>query len=50
MEELFETLEIMLDKELVRDLRVSLREVKQRKTMTLDELVWDLHLEAQVHS
>ena len=50
MEELFETLEIMQDKELVKDLRASLREAKQGKTMTLDELVRDLHLEAQVHS
>lgn len=50
MEELFETLEIMQDKELVRDLRVSLREAKQGKTLALYELVWDLHLEAQVHS
>jgi hypothetical protein len=50
MEELLETLEIMQDKELVKDLRASLREAKQRKTMTLDELVRDLHLEAQVHS
>ena len=50
MEELLETLEIMQDKELVKDLRASLREAKQGKTMTLDELVRDLHLEAQVHS
>ena len=48
MEELLETLEVMQDKKLVKDLRVSLREAKQGKTMTLDELVWDLHLETQV--
>lgn len=50
MEELLETLEVMQDEKLVKDLRVSLREVKQGKTMTLDELVRDLHLETQVHS
>jgi hypothetical protein len=50
MEELLETLEVMQDKKLVRDLRASLREAKQGKTMTLDELVRDLHLETQVHS
>jgi PHD/YefM family antitoxin component YafN of YafNO toxin-antitoxin module len=49
MEELLETLEVMQDKKLVKDLRVSLREAKQGKTMTLDELVRDLHLETQVH-
>ncbi|MGD0995404.1 MAG: hypothetical protein ABR909_07770 [Candidatus Bathyarchaeia archaeon] len=50
MEELLETLEVMQDKKLVKDLRASLREAKQGKTMTLDELVRDLHLETQVHS
>jgi len=48
MGELLETLEVMQDKKLVKDLRVSLREAKQGKTMTLDELVRDLHLETQV--
>jgi PHD/YefM family antitoxin component YafN of YafNO toxin-antitoxin module len=50
MEELLETLEVMQDKELVKDLRASLREAKQGKTMTLDELVRDLHLEKEVLS
>ena len=50
MEELLETLEVMQDKKLVKDLLASLREVKQGKTITLDELVRDLHLETQVHS
>jgi PHD/YefM family antitoxin component YafN of YafNO toxin-antitoxin module len=50
MEELLETLEVMQDKELVKDLRASLREAKQGKTMTLDELVRDLHLEDEVQS
>lgn len=50
MEELLEMLEVMQDKKLVKDLRASLREAKQGKTMTLDELVRDLHLETQVHS
>ena len=46
MEEILETLEIMQDNDLMKDLRTSLREAKQGKTMTLDELVRDLHLEA----
>ncbi len=50
MEELLETLEVMQDKELVKDLRASLGEAKEGKTMTLDELVRDLHLETKVHS
>jgi len=50
MEELLETLEVMQDKELVKDLRASLDEAKEGKTMTLDELVRDLHLETKVHS
>ena len=48
MEELLETLEVMQDKELVKDLRASLREAKQGKTMTLEELVRDLHVEKEV--
>ena len=48
MEELLETLEVMQDKELAKDLRASLREAKQGKTMTLDELVRDLHVEKEV--
>ena len=48
MEELLETLEVMQDKELAKDLRASLREAKQGKTMTLDELVRDLRLEKEV--
>jgi PHD/YefM family antitoxin component YafN of YafNO toxin-antitoxin module len=50
MEELLETLEVMQDKELVKDLRASLGEAKQGKTMTLDELVRDLALEKQIQS
>ena len=49
MEELLETLEVMQDKELVRDLRVSLREAKQGKTMTLDELVRNSELILKVN-
>ena len=48
MEELLETLEVMQDEELVKDLRASLREAKQGKTMALDELARDLHLEKEV--
>jgi hypothetical protein len=50
MEELLETLEVMQDKKLVKDLRASLLEANEGKTMTLDELVRDLHLEKQVQS
>jgi hypothetical protein len=38
------------DRELMKDLRASLREAKRGKTMTIDELVRDLHLEAQIKS
>ena len=48
MEELLETLEVMQDKELVKDLRASLREAEQGKTMTLDELLRDLHFEDKI--
>ena len=50
MEELLETLEIMQDKELVRDLRASLREAKQGKTMTLDDLVRNSELLLKVNT
>jgi hypothetical protein len=39
-----------VNRELAEDLRASLREAKQGKTMTLDELVRELHLEAQLKS
>ena len=48
MQELLETLEVMHDKELVKDMRASLREAKQCKTMTLEKLVRDLHLDTKV--
>ncbi len=50
MEELLETLEVMQDRKLVRDLKASLREVEEGKTVSLNELLRDLDLEAEVHS
>ena len=39
MDELLETLEIMQDKKLVKDLKVALREVEEGKARPLDELI-----------
>jgi len=39
MDELLETLEVMQDNELVKDLRAALREVKEGKARPLDELI-----------
>ena len=50
MEELIETLEVSGDKELVRDIEDSLREVKHGKTRPLADLVKDLGLERQVQA
>jgi len=43
-----ETLEIMQDNKLVKDLRTALREVEEGKTRPLDELVRELNLEDEV--
>ncbi len=48
MDELLETLEVMQDKELVKDLSVALREVEKGKTRPLDELIRELDLEEKV--
>jgi len=48
MDELLETLEIMQDNELVKDLRAALREVEKGKTRPLDELIRELDLEEKV--
>ena len=48
MDELLETLEVMQDKELVKDLRIALREVKEGKTKPLDELMRELSLEEEI--
>jgi DNA-directed RNA polymerase subunit K/omega len=45
MDELLETLEIMQDKKLVKDLKVALREVEEGKARPLDELIRELNLE-----
>lgn len=50
MEELLETLEVMQDRKLVRDLKASLREAEEGKTVFLNALLRDLDLEAEVHS
>jgi len=50
MEELLETLEVMQDDKLVKDLRVALREVEEGKTRPLDELIRELDLEGKVRS
>jgi DNA-directed RNA polymerase subunit K/omega len=48
MDELLETLEVMQDKELVKDLKIALREVEEGKTRPLDELIRELDLEDEI--
>lgn len=48
MDELIETLEVMQDEELIEDLKVALKEVKEGKTKPLSELIKELNLESEV--
>ena len=48
IEELLETLEIIQDKELVKNLKMALREVEECKAKPLDELVRKLNLESEI--
>jgi DNA-directed RNA polymerase subunit K/omega len=48
MDELLETLEIMQDKKLVKDLKVALKEVEEGKARPLDELIRELNLESEI--
>ena len=48
MDELLETLEIMQNKKLVKDLKIALREVEEGKTRPLDELIRELDLEGKI--
>lgn len=48
MDELIETLEIMYDDEMVRDLKQALKEVKEGKTRPLSELIKELNLEGEI--
>ncbi len=48
MDELLETLEVMQDSELVKDLKIALREVEESKTRPLDDLIRELSLEGKV--
>jgi len=48
MDELLETLEVAQDNELVKDLKVALREVEEGKARPLDELIRELNLESKV--
>lgn len=48
MDELLETLEVIQDKKLVKDLKIALREVEEGKTRPLDELVRELNLESEI--
>jgi hypothetical protein len=50
MEELLETIEVTQDKELVRDLKVALKEAEEGKTRPLEELIRELNLEDEVRS
>jgi RNA polymerase-interacting CarD/CdnL/TRCF family regulator len=48
MDELLETLEVMQDKELVKDLKNALKEVKEGKARPLNELIKELKLEDEI--
>jgi len=48
MDELLETLEVIQDKKLVKDLKIALREVEEGKARPLDELIRELNLEGAV--
>jgi ribosomal protein RSM22 (predicted rRNA methylase) len=48
MDELLETLEIMQNKKLVKDLKAALREVEEGKARPLDELIRELNLEGEI--
>ena len=48
MDELLETLEVMQDKKLVKDLKIALREVEEGKARPLDELIRELNLKDKV--
>jgi len=48
MDELLETLEVMQDEELVKDLKIALQEVEKGKTRPLDELIRELNLEDEI--
>jgi len=48
LEELIETLEVMGDKDLCRDLEEALKEFKEGKTRPLDDLIRELGLEGEV--
>lgn len=48
MDELLETLEVIQDKKFVKNLKISLREVKEDKARPLDELIKELDLEGEI--
>ncbi|MHA1631348.1 MAG: hypothetical protein ACTSXC_00815 [Candidatus Freyarchaeota archaeon] len=48
MDELIETLEVMQDEELTRDLKDALREGKEGKTKPLSDLIKELNLESKI--
>jgi DNA-directed RNA polymerase subunit K/omega len=48
MDELLETLEVMRDKKLAKDLKIALREVEEGKARPLDELIRELNLEDEI--
>ncbi|MEM3550463.1 MAG: hypothetical protein QXV01_05155 [Candidatus Bathyarchaeia archaeon] len=48
MDEILETLEVIQDKKLVKDLKIALREVKEDKTKPLNELIRELNLESEI--
>jgi hypothetical protein len=50
MEELLETIEITQDKKLAKDLKAALKESDEGKTIPIDELIRELHLEKDIRN
>jgi len=50
MEELIETIEVADDEQLVKDIEVALKEVREGRTRALDDLVKELNLETEVQA
>ena len=50
MKELIETIEVADDEQLVKDIEVALKEVREGRTRALDDLVKELNLETEVQA
>jgi len=50
MKELIETIEVADDEQLVKDIEVALKEVREGRTRALDDLAKELNLETEVQA